>query len=231
MFITFSVDTIEYDVDLDFLKPKVEPASPNVQPQAKAVAHVPTIDRKLKPNSSNNKVSSTDKNSRELNHVVPQSFNIENKNEAVSKHRLNSEALNKPRIMIIPAVPDRKSKPANYSGDTNPISESLPRGRQGDDTQAASELKQLQQLMKKKQEEYELFQKDKERMVAEHKARQSRLESDQKALDDIQNLKDKQLKETADLMRQKRKIEDELRQLENEREAKNSEEKKKCVRC
>ena len=201
------MDKIEYDVDLDFLKPKEEPIpSPNIVPQAKPVSQLPTVDRKLKPNLGNsNKSNMTSKTSEESSNSVPQKASS-----------------------ATPVVPDRTSKPTTAnSGETISRSTPAPNGSQGEAARIAAEHKQLQELMNKKQGEYSVFKKDNERMIAEHKARQARLESDQKALDDIQNLKDKELRETADLMRQKRKIEEELRQLEKEKEARNSEGKKR----
>ena len=201
------MDKIEYDVDLDFLKPKAEPTpAPNIEPQTKPVSQLPTVDRKLKPNLGNSdKVNTTSKISEESSNSVPQKASS-----------------------ATPVVPDRTSKPTTAgSRETIFRSVPVPKDSQGEAAQIAAEHKQLQQLMNKKQVEYNVFKKDNERMIAEHKARQARLESDQKAFDDIQNLKDKQLKETADLMRQKRKIEEELRQLEIEREARNSEGKKR----
>ena len=205
--IFYQVDKIEYDVDLDFLKPKAEPTpAPNIEPQTKPVSQLPTVDRKLKPNLGNSdKVNITNKISEESSNSVPQKASS-----------------------ATPVVPDRTSKPTTSgSGETISRSVPVPKDSQGEAAQIAAEHKQLQELMNKKQVEYNVFKKDNERMIAEHKARQARLESDQKALDDIQNLKDKQLKETADLMRQNRKIEEELRQLEKEREARNSEGKKR----
>ena len=206
-YIFYSVEKVEYDVDLDFLKPKAEPTpARNIEPQTKPVSQVPTVDRKLKPNLDNsNKVNVTSKNSEESSNSVPQKT-----------------------PSATPVVPDRTSKPTTGSStETNSRPTPVSNSSLGEAAQVAAEHKQLQELMNRKQVEYKAFKKDNERMIAEHKARQARLESDQKALDDIQNLKDKQLRETADLMRQKRKIEEELRQLEKEREVQNSEEQKR----
>ena len=207
--IFYQVDEIEYDVDLDFLKPKAEPTpEPNIEPQTKPVSQVPAVDRKLKPNLVNsNKANVTSKNSEESSNFVQQKV-----------------------PSATPIVPDRASKPTTVSStETNSRPTPVSNSSQGEAAQVAAEHKQLQELMNRKQVEYTVFKKDNERMIAEHKARQARLESDQKALDNIQNSKDKQLRETADLMRQKRKIEEELRQLEKEREARNSEGQKRYI--
>ena len=201
------MEKIEYDVDLDFLKPKAEPTPVrDIEPQTKPVGQIPTVDRKLKPNLGNsNKVNVASTNSEESSNSVPQKT-----------------------PSATPVVPDRTSKPTTgSSAETNSRPTPVSSSSQGEAAQVAAEHKQLQELVNRKQVEYTAFKKDNERMIAEHKARQARLESDQKALDDIQNLKDKQLRETADLMRQKRKIEEELRQLQKEREERNSEEQKR----
>ena len=223
-FIYSTVDKIEYDMDLDFLKPKLEPkVDSNVESLPKPVKQIPAVDRNLKPSSStSNRIDAAGKVFDESSSTVSSG----NKKNLVHKDHSNSEVRGKNTSATTPAVPDRKSKPSTFnSGETTSGSVPVPNGLQGEAVQAAAELKQLQELMNKKQVEYEQFKKDKDRMIAEHKARQARLESDQKALDDIQNLKDKQLKETADLMRQKRKIEEELHLLEKEKREQNTEDK------
>lgn len=211
-----AVDKIEYDVDLDFLKPKKEPVPSKVEP-VKPVSEVPTVDRKLKPGKSAPVVKG----------AVSVGQPLDRRDNMAQKRQITAQVTSKPTSVAIPTVPDRSAKPQSNYGDANQHTDSIYKSLQGETARKAAELKELQQLISTKQEEYNNFQKDNERLVAEQRARQARLESDLKSLEDIQTLKDKKLKETADIMRQKRKMEEELRDMETEKKARNIEEKKR----
>ncbi len=245
----FAVDKIEYDVELNFLKPKEVPApvkpeptlpsqpTPQQAPQNNVVNSIPTINRNLKPNVNtiNNSVK-PEVGLKENNITKAETMN---ENRDLSNNVVNSTApkvVNSTSVIkdrnVMPVMPDRKLKPKQDNDVHKPSTHSsdrLPSGMQGEAAQTAAEILRLNQLLNAKQEEYGAFQQDKDRMVAEHKARRARLEADEKAIDEIQNVKDKHLRETADIMRQKRRIEEELRELEKEREAKNQEGLKRYV--
>ncbi len=245
------MDKIEYDVDLNFLKPKEVPApvkpepsvpsqpsqpTPYNPPQNNTVNSVPAINRNLKPNVNTVNNAVKPQTGLKENNITKAESMKENRD--LSNNVVNSTApkvVNSTSVIqdrnVMPVMPDRKLKPKQDNDVNKPagISGRIPGGGQGEAAQTAAEILRLNQLLNTKQEEYGAYQQDKDRMVAEHKARRARLEADQKAIDEIQNVKDKHLRETADIMRQKRKIEDELRELEREREAKHQEGIKRYV--
>ncbi len=209
-------------MDLNFLKPKENDNVPKTDLKERPTPHMPTVDRNLKPKHIVQSKTEIERRDRD----VPNSGSKEMQSDRTvpASAQLNTETVKRNETKTIPVVPDRKAKPKVESQDARPVSHS---SELQEASKAAADVQKLQQLMKKKQEEYEEFKKDTERMVAEHRARQARIQADQEALKNIQNEKDKQAKETADLMRQKLKIEDELRLLEQEKSDRNIEERKR----
>lgn len=211
-------------MDLNFLKPK-DPVPPVVTPEVRQTPSVPAVDRKLKPSFSTS--------SKSTEAVHGDAKRVEAGEKTSGHHGAHTSAVRRqpsPEIIkatVSPSVPDRKTKPRAEAKEGSSERQESSRTAQAE---AANELKELQLLRKKKQEEYDAFQKDKDRMVAEHKARQAKLEADRKAIEDIQNLKDKELRETADLMRKKRKAEEDLKMLEEEKNARDQEERKRSVK-
>lgn len=93
------------------------------------------------------------------------------------------------------------------------------------------ELAALQSLQSQKQEELQQFQKEKERMALEHKARLEQLKTRQSEIEKLERMKRQQEKDVADLMRMKRRLEEEVKiekqKEEEERREKAAEEEKR----
>ena len=91
----------------------------------------------------------------------------------------------------------------------------------------SQELEALKQTTAQRQGELQDLQAENKRLALEHTARIAKLRDEEEKIDHLREMKSKEMKETADLMRMKKKVEEEIRQLEEEKNVREREEQKR----
>ncbi len=221
------MDNIDYDLELGFLKPPEPPKPPEPAPAPVASGDdplnavlnrgtaLPTVNRSLKPKMNNDpKPNNIDIAARQAKNI-----NIDSKNSLNGAHGLvntdrndisaaaSKESILKKEGSVEPPKPNRSLKPTSKAS-------------------LQEEWECTHYELQDKKAELRNMQIDNARLVAEHQARRARLEKDQQDLDRLELLKRKEAKETAELMRQKKKIQHELQALQDEKKWREGEESK-----
>lgn len=100
---------------------------------------------------------------------------------------------------------------------------------QYDDDVDPKELQELKATTLRRQDELQRFQSENKSLALEHKARLTKLQAEEEKIEHLREMKSREMKETADLMRMKKKVEEEIRQLEQERNTREDEEYRRSV--
>ena len=90
-------------------------------------------------------------------------------------------------------------------------------------SQIQQELVELGRIQNRKQEELVAFQKEKEQMSIEHTARMSRLKEEQEKILKLEAIRKKEEKDVADLMRQKRNLQEQMKSEESNQQERSQE--------
>ncbi|XP_064595874.1 ubiquitin carboxyl-terminal hydrolase 8-like [Liolophura sinensis] len=153
-------------------------------------------------------------------------------NSQTSLEQLNNNISEKDKSFYSSSA-SATGKKAELSADSSNTLVMQPKPKSNIVAEQERELAALQILQSQKQDEMQQFQKEKERMALEHKARLEQLKTRQSELEKLERMKRQQEKDVADLMRMKRRLEEEVRmekrKEEEERREKAAEEEKRTA--
>ena len=222
------MDKIDYDLDLAFLdSPKPEPSPVVNGNQAFVNGRVaagrpgfPMVDRSTKPKpQTSTPVAEPVEKLRVVTEpkVTPPAERFVPKQVSTPEPAVQQVPRPEPVIKDEPTVVTRKG-----SIETPPVNRAL---KPGDVT--AADVRQAEKEQFTKEQELEHFKLETQKLIAEHRARLARLEDDQRQLDRLDLLKRQELKETADIMRMKKKVKQEMEELEKEQTIRLQEEEKR----
>ena len=217
---------------------ETEPASAlfstnQIRDKSSAKNSMPSVDRSLKPKVPNqtDSVNSLEKIRNEFMREEKKEPKQENREPVAIRKSPPIEITqndekpveNKNKSKNIPVV-DRAIKPVLPESKTiengRNLSSEKERSPSPDDS-VVSQLSQLQDLLKGKEEELRRYQRERDGVIAEHRARSARLKDDEAKLEQLRIMRAKEEKDVADLMRQKRRIQDDLSKQQSQEEKDN----------